>query len=155
MSFDKKFMATKNLPPAPQVPKGANYILWRKSGKLLFLAGNGPLRGSKIPPKYIGKLGRQVSTKQGYAAAKLTAMNLLLTAREALGSLNKVSRIISVDGTVNCLSTYKDQPAVINGCSDFLVEIFGEKGKHTRSAMGTNSLAFDICCEISMIIKIK
>jgi len=155
MSFDQKFMALKDLPPSPKVPSVANYILFRKSDKTLTISGNGPLRGDKIPPEYLGKLGSELTVKQGYNASRLTAMNLLLVARDALGTLDKVDYIIGIEGSVSCTNDFKDQASVINGCSDLLVEIFGENGKHTRSALGCNALAFDICVEISMIIRMK
>jgi enamine deaminase RidA (YjgF/YER057c/UK114 family) len=155
MSYDKKFMALKNLPPVPTVPNGANYILYRQTGKLLTISGNGPLIGNTIPPEYLGKVGKDLTTKQGYDAARLTAMNLLLVARSAIKSLDNVDYILSIEGSVHCTDTFTDQASVINGCSDLLVEIFGENGKHTRSALGCNALAFNISVEISMSIMIK
>ncbi|MGB5272531.1 MAG: RidA family protein [Flavobacteriaceae bacterium] len=155
MSYDKIFMGLKDLPPVPAVPDGANYILFRQTGKLLTLSGNGPLRGSKIPPEYLGKVGKDLTTAQGYKAARLTAMNLLLVARSAIKSLDKVHHILHIDGSVHCTDTFTDQASVINGCSDLLVEIFGENGKHTRSALGCNALAFNISVEISMSLMIK
>ncbi len=155
MSYDKKFMSLKGIPPTPSVPKGANYILYRRRGKILTLAGNGPLIGEKIPKQYVGKLGKSISTKQGYKAARLTGMNLLLVARDAIKTLDRVDYILNIDGSVNSSNKYFQQPEVINGCSDLMVEIFGMKGRHTRSALGTNTLAFNICVEISMTIVIK
>lgn len=155
MSYDKKFLALKGLPPAPTVPQGANFILFRKTGKLLTLSGNGPLKGNTIPPQYKGKLGKELTAKQGYNAARLTAMNLLLVARQALKSLDKVDYILNVEGFVNCTPDFTDHPTVINGCSDLLVEIFGDNGHHTRSAIGAPSLAFDISVEISLSLMTK
>ena len=155
MSYDQKFMALKDLPPSPKVPDVVNYILFRKSDNILTISGNGPLRGDKIPPEFIGKLGKELTVKQGYAASRLTAMNLLLVAREALGTLDNVDYIIGIEGSVNCTDDFTEQASVVNGCSDLLVEIFGENGKHTRSALGCNALAFDISVEISMIIRTK
>jgi enamine deaminase RidA (YjgF/YER057c/UK114 family) len=155
MSYDKKFMALKDLPPMPSVPKGANFILFRQTGKLLTLSGNGPLRGNIIPPQYKGKVGKDLTVKQGYNAARLTAMNLLLVARSAIKTLDKVDYILNVEGFVNSTDNFTDQPSVINGCSDLLVEIFGKQGHHTRSAIGVNTLAFDISVEISMSLVIK
>lgn len=155
MSYDQKFMALKDLPPSPQVPKVANYILFRKSGKTLTISGNGPLRGNNIPPEYLGKLGKEITVKQGYNASRLTGMNLLLVVRDALGTLDKVDNIIGIEGSVSCTDDFTEQASVINGCSDLLVEIFGENGKHTRSALGCNALAFNICVEISMIVQMK
>jgi enamine deaminase RidA (YjgF/YER057c/UK114 family) len=155
MSYDKKFLALNDLPPTPQVPQGANYILYRKVGNMLILSGNGPLRGDKIPAEFQGKLGKELNVKQGYDASRLTCMNLLLVARSALGSLDKVDFIVNIEGTVSCTDDFTQQPAVINGCSDLLIEIFGDAGKHTRSALGTNSLAFNIPVEISMTIALR
>lgn len=155
MSFEKKFLALKDLPPLPQVPKGANFIQYRKTGKLLTLSGYGPLKGTEIPKQYMGLVGKQLTVKQGYNAARLTAMNLLLIARSAIKTLDKVDYILNVEGAVQCAADFHDQPSVINGCSDLLVEIFGKKGMHTRSAVGANALAFNICVEISITIVLK
>ena len=155
MSYDKKFIALKNLPPVPTVPSGANYILYRQTGKLLTISGNGPLNGDKIPPEYLGKVGKDLTTKQGYNAARLTAMNLLLVARSAIKSLDNVDYIVNIEGSVHCTDSFTEQASVINGCSDLLVEIFGENGKHTRSALGCNALAFNISVEISLSLVIK
>lgn len=155
MSADKKFLALKDLPPIPQVPKGANFIQYRKTGKLLTLSGYGPLKGDEIPKQYQGLVGKDLTVKQGYTAARLTAINLLLIVRSALKTLDKVDYILNVEGAVQCAADFHDQPSVINGCSDLLVEIFGKKGYHTRSAVGTNSLAFNISVEISMTLVIK
>ena len=156
MSYDKKFMALKNLPQTPGVPKGANFIQYRLTGKLLTLSGYGPLNGSIIPAAYQGKLGRELTVKQGYDAARLTAVNLLLITREAIESLDNVDYILNVDAFVNSTDDFTDQASVINGCSDLLVEIFGKKhGSHTRSAIGTNTLAFGISVEIGLSLMIK
>jgi enamine deaminase RidA (YjgF/YER057c/UK114 family) len=155
MSYDKKFMALKGLPPLPTVPKGANFILFRKTGKLITLSGSGPLKGATIPSQYKGKLGKELTAKQGYNAARLTAMNLLLITRSAIKTLDKVDYILNIEGFVNCTPDFTDHPSVINGCSDLLIEIFGKNGHHTRSAIGAPSLAFDISVEISMSLVIK
>ena len=155
MSYEKKFLALKDLPPQPTVPASANFIQYRRTGKLLTLSGYGPLKGAIIPPEYKGKLGKDLTVKQGYNASRLTAINLLLIARAALKTLDNVSYILNVEGFVNSIDTFTDQPSVINGCSDLLIEIFGEKGKHTRSAIGVNTLAFDISVEIGMSLIIK
>jgi enamine deaminase RidA (YjgF/YER057c/UK114 family) len=155
MSYDKKFLALKDLPPVPTVPAGANFIMYRQTGKILTLSGYGPLRGSEIPKQYKGRLGKEVSVKQGYNAARLTGINLLLVARQALKTLDKIDYILNIEGTVHCANTFTDHPSVINGCSDLMVEIFGENGKHTRSALGANALAFDICVEISLTLVTK
>jgi len=155
MSYDKKFLALKDLPPLPTVPKGANFIQYTITGKLLTLSGYGPLNGSIIPSEYQGKLGQELTVKQGYEAARLTAVNLLLITRSAIKSLDNVDHIMNVEGYVNSTDDFTDQPSVINGCSDLLVEIFGKHGQHTRSAIGTNTLAFGISVEIGMSLMIK
>ena len=155
MSYEKKFMALKDLPPMPTVPKGVNLLLSKKTGKILTLSGYGPFRGANIPKQFKGKLGAGVTVKQGYDASRLTAMNLLMIVRGAVKSLDKVSEILAVEGTVHCTDGFTQQPDVINGCSDLLIEIFGKKGMHTRSALGTNSMAFAICVEISLTVKLK
>ncbi len=155
MSYDKKFLALKDLPPLPQVPKGANFIQYRKTGKLLTLSGYGPLKGSVIPKQYQGMVGKDLTVKQGYNAARLTAMNLLLIVRSAIKTPDKVDYILNVEGAVQFAAGFYDQPSVINGCSGLLVEIFGTHGHHTRSALGANALAFNISVEISMSLVIK
>jgi enamine deaminase RidA (YjgF/YER057c/UK114 family) len=157
MSYEKKFNALKDLPKLPAVPKGANFIQYRKTGKLLTLSGYGPLNGDIIPSEYQGKfgLGGERTVKQGYNAARLTAINLLLIVRSAIGTLDNVDYILNVEGYVNCTDDFTEHPSVINGCSDLLVEIFGKHGQHTRSAVGANSLAFGISVEIGMSLMIK
>lgn len=148
-------MALKELPDPPAVPAGANFIQYRLTGKLLTLSGYGPLNGPILPSEYQGKLGRELTAKQGYDAARLTAINLLLIIQKAIKSLDNVDYILNVEAFVNCTDDFTDQPSVINGCSDLLVEIFGDNGKHTRSAIGVNTLAFGICVEIGMSLIIK
>jgi enamine deaminase RidA (YjgF/YER057c/UK114 family) len=137
---------------APPVPV-ANYVNAVRVGNLLYLSGRGP---SKADGTYItGKLGKDLSIEEGYAAARLTAMNHLSVIKAELGSLNKVKRIVKVLGMVNCADDFKDQPKVINGYSDLMVEIFGDKGKHARSAVGMISLPFGMAVEIEVIIEIE
>jgi enamine deaminase RidA (YjgF/YER057c/UK114 family) len=155
MSYDKIFMSLKDIPTQPVVPKDAKYIKYRRTGKLLTLSGYGPFKGAIIPPEYKGKLGKDLTVKQGYDAARLTAINLLLITRSAIQSLDEVDYILNVEGFVNCTNSFTDQPSVINGCSDLFIEVFGNQGKHTRSAIGVISLAFDVSVEISMSLMIK
>lgn len=131
----------------------ANYVNAVRSGSLLFLAGKGPL---KTDNTYItGKLGKDLSVEQGYEAARITAINHLAVLKNELGSLNKVKRIIKVLGMVNCTEDFKDQPKVINGYSDLMVEIFGEKGKHARSAVGMLALPMNMAVEVEVIVEIE
>ena len=138
--------------PTPATPV-ANYIPAVRTGNLVFLSGHGPVQedGSEIT----GKLGSDLSVEEGYEAAKLVAIGLLGSLKGLIGDLDKVTRIVKLLGMVNCDSTFKDQPQVINGASDFLVEVFGDKGKHARSAVGMNSLPFDISVEIEMIVEVE
>ena len=131
----------------------ANYVNTVKSGNLLFISGKGPL---KKDGEYIkGKLGYDLNIDQGYDAARATAINLISTIKSAIGDLRNVKQIIRVNGMVNSASNFTDQPKVINGCSDLLVEVFGDRGKHTRVALGMNSLPMNIAVEIDIILEIK
>ncbi len=131
----------------------ANYVKAVRSGNLLFLAGHGPqhMDGTWTT----GKVGKDLTIEQGYEAARLTAIQLLATIKAELGTLNKVKRIVKVNGMVNCTPDFTDQPKVINGCSDLLVAVFGENGKHARAAVGMNALPMNTSVEIDMIIEIS
>ena len=131
----------------------ANYVNVVRVGNLLYLAGKGPTKpdGTNIT----GKLGKDLTIEQGYEAARLTALNHLAVLKAELGSLNKVKRIVKVLGMVNCTEDFKDQPKVINGYSDLMVEIFGEKGKHARSAVGMYALPSNIAVEVEVIVEVE
>lgn len=131
----------------------ATYVNAVRVGNLLFLAGKGPTRpdGSNIT----GKVGRDLTIEQGQEAARLIAINHLSVLKAELGSLDKVKRIVKVLGMVNCHSDFQDHPRVINGYSNLMVEIFGEKGKHARSAVGMNSLPFGIAVEVEVIVELE
>ena len=139
------------LPPA--VKPVANYVPAVRSGNLVFLSGHGPFDedGALIT----GKVGADLTTDQGYAAARRIAIGLLGSLKAAIGDLDKVQRVVKLLGLVNCPLDFGDQPKVINGASDFLVEVFGEKGKHARSAVGMNALPMNIAVEIEMIVEIR
>jgi len=130
----------------------ANYVNAVRVGNLLYLSGKGPTK----PDNTIitGKVGRDLTTEQGYEAARLTAINHLAVIKSELGSLNRVKRIVKVLGMVNCTEDFKDQPKVINGYSDFMVEIFGDRGKHARSAVGMYALPFNMAVEVEVIVEI-
>ena len=131
----------------------ANYVHVVRSGNLLFLAGKGP---AKDDGTYItGKLGSDLTIEQGQQAARLTAINQLAVLKAELGGLNKVKRIVKVLGMVNCTPDFKDQSKVINGFSDLIVEIFGEKGKHARSAVGMCSLPNNMAVEVELIVEVE
>jgi len=136
--------------PAPATPV-ANYVPAVQVGSLLFLSGVGP-----APSEPRGKIGKDLTLDQGYQAARSTCINLLAATRAALGSLDKVKRIVKVLGMVNSSPGFTDQPKVINGCPDLIVEIFGEAiGKHARSAVGMAELPFNIPVEIEMIVEVE
>lgn len=121
----------------------ANYVRYQLTGNLLFISGTGP--GSDHPA---GKVGVDVSQEQAYDAARACGLQLLATAQAALGSLDRIVRTVKVLGMVNAEPSFINQPQVINGCSDLLVEVLGDKGKHTRSAVGMGSLPGGISVEI-------
>jgi len=138
--------------PAVGVPV-ANYVGAVRTGNLLFLSGAGPDRewwGKG------GKVGKDLTVEEGYRAARSTGLNLLATARQALGSLDKVKRVVKVLGMVNSAPGFTDQPKVINGFSDLMVEVFGEAvGKHARSAVGMAELPFGIPVEVEMVLEVE
>jgi enamine deaminase RidA (YjgF/YER057c/UK114 family) len=131
----------------------ANYVNTVLTGNLLYISGKGPLQDNG---EYIkGKVGEDLTIEEGYNAARVTAINLISTLKASLGDLRKVKRIIRVTGMVNSSSDFTEHPSVVNGCSDLLVEVFGEKGKHTRAAVGMNSLPSNIAVEIDMIVEVE
>ena len=137
--------------PKPTSPI-ANYVKYVQTGNLLFLSGHGP---SKADGTYlVGKLGTDLTIAQGAEAAKLTGINLLATLQAAVGDLNKVKRIVKVLGFVNANNDFTDQPKVMNGFSDLMVAVFGDKGRHARSAIGTNSLPNNMAVEIEMVVEL-
>ena len=131
----------------------ANYVnAVTTSGNLVFLAGKGP---RKADGTYItGKVGKDLTVEEGYEAARVTGLNQLAVLKAHLGSLNRVKRIVKVTGMVNCTPDFGNQPEVINGFSDLMVEVFGDKGKHARAAVGMGSLPRGIAVEIEMIVEI-
>lgn len=125
------------------VNPAANYVRFQTTGNLLFISGTGP--GSEHPT---GKIGGDLTVEQGYDAARACGLQILATAQEALGSLDRITRTVKVLGMVNADSLFQKHPQVINGCSDLLVDVLGDKGKHTRSAVGFGSLPGQISVEI-------
>ena len=143
-----------SLPPTPTPV--ANYVPAVQVGNLLFVSGHGPgvLKNGKI--EYIrGKLGRDLAVEQGYDAAKQVMLNILQSIKGVIGDLDKVRRIVKVLGFVNCTEDFPDQPKVINGASDLLVALYGERGRHARSAVGMQQLPFGIAVEIEMVVEVE
>ncbi len=131
----------------------ANYIPSVRVGNLLFLAGHGPILDGKATIR--GKLGKDLSVEEAYKVAREVGLNLLASARAALGSLDKIKRVVKVLGMVASAEGFTDQPKVINGFSDLMVEIFDENGRHARSAVGMAELPMGIPVEIEMILEVE
>jgi len=138
----------------PNVPSPvANYVPFRLAGDLLFLSGQGPRddQGKALT----GKVGADVTVEEAYRRARAIGLQLLSTTRQALGSLDRVEAVLKVLGMVNAVPEFKDHPKVINGCSDLFVEVFGDAGRHARSAVGMGSLPSQISVEIEAILAVK
>ena len=139
--------------PTPSKPV-ANYVPWVRTGNLVFISGQGAVKDGKI--EYTGKVGETLSIEDAVASARLTAINVLAQLRDACGGdLDRVKRIVKLLGFVNCTPTFSEQPKVINGASDLMVEVFGEKGRHARSAVGAPALPFNLSVEVEAIAEIE
>ena len=138
------------LPPLPKPV--ANYLPYRLAGNILYLAGQGPRENGV---NLSGKLGKDISVEEGYRRARLVGLGLLAAMRDALGSLDRVDYIVKLLGMVNAVPDFNDSPKVINGCSDLFVEIFGDAGRHARSAVGNVMLPNQISVEIEAIVAVK
>jgi enamine deaminase RidA (YjgF/YER057c/UK114 family) len=145
-----KTLGIQLIPPTAPI---ANYVKAVRTGNLIFLSGHGPDKpeGGQI----FGKLGKDLSIEQGQAAARLTAISLVSTLKAYVGDLNRVKRVVKVMGLVNCTDGFGQQPAVMNGCSNLLVDIFGDKGKHARTSVGVNALPNNIAVEIEMVVEVE
>jgi enamine deaminase RidA (YjgF/YER057c/UK114 family) len=152
IDFDKKLkdLGVELITPAKPI---ANYVTAVRSGNLIFLAGHGPMKadGTNIT----GKVGKDLTLEQGAAAARQTGISLLSTLKQEIGDFNKVKRVVKVLGMVNCTEAFTDQPKVMNGFSDLMVGVFGEKGKHARSSVGMYILPSNIAVEIEMIVEVE
>ena len=132
----------------------ANYVPFKVEDNLVYVSGQGPIQNGKIV--YTGKVGDDVSEADGILAAKLCCLNIIASLRTSItGDWDRLDNFVKLGGFVNCRDDYINQPKIINGASDLLVNIFGEQGKHTRFAVGSNSLPMNISVEIDAIIKIK
>ena len=138
----------------PTAPKAvANYVPWLRTGNLVFISGQGPMIDGKII--YTGTLGDGVSAEDGAKSARLCAINIIAQLREACGGdLDRVKRIVKLVGFVNAAPSFANHPQVINGASDLMVEVFGDKGRHARSAVGAPSLPFAISVEVEAIAEV-
>lgn len=136
--------------PAPFPPAG-NYLACTVDDGLLYVGGHGPIDGDRV---IRGKLGRDLTLAEGREAARLTALSILATVDAQIG-LDRLERILKVFGMVNVAPGFNQTPAVIDGCSDVLIQIFGEAGRHARSAVGQAELPFDIAVEIELIARLR
>ena len=151
MSFEAKLAELGiTLPPAPKPV--ATYIPAVRAGDLLFLSGTGPFKDGAVV--YAGKLGKDLTVEQGYEAARLTLLNALAIVRQELGTLDRVTRIVRLTGHVASAEGFAQQPAVINGASDLLVQIFGEAGRHARLALGAAELPLNMAIELELILQV-
>ena len=136
--------------PAVMPPAGS-YVSAVRSGNLVFVSGQGPMG---VGDPAIGKVGGDLTLEQGVQAARIVGLNLLAVLRAELGSLDRVTRVVKLLGMVNCAPGFNQTPAVINGCSDLLVEVFGDAGRHARSAVGMAELPFDIAVEAELVVEV-
>jgi enamine deaminase RidA (YjgF/YER057c/UK114 family) len=138
----------------PTVPSSvANYVGAVRTGDLIYLSGRLPMQEGKVA--YQGKLGPDVSPEDGYQAARLAMLNVVATLKSEIGDLDRVRRVIKVVGMVSSDPEFAEQASVLNGASDLLVEIFGDRGRHARSAIGVAALPLNACVEIEMIVEVE
>jgi enamine deaminase RidA (YjgF/YER057c/UK114 family) len=149
---DKLAQMGIDLPSTP--PPIANYVPGVRTGNLLYLSGLGPAnRIDGTAPS--GKVGAELTAEEGYEAARLTGINILARIKGEIGDLDKVRRVVKLLAMVNSTPDFNRQPAVANGCSDLLAEVFGDKGRHARSAVGVAALPDDIPVEIEVILEVE
>ena len=139
------------LPPAPA--PAANYVPYLKNDKLIFVSGQIPMLNSEL---ITGKVGKNIGIEEAKKAARLCGLAIISQLNEATNSnLDKINRIVKLGGFVNCIDEFAQQPEIINGASDLMVEVFGDKGKHSRFAVGTNSLPRNVVVEIEAVAEIQ
>ena len=137
----------------PEVPTPvAAYVNCVRTGNLLFLSGGLPIDGNR---KVIGKVPTQVSVDEAKEAARMIMLNRLAVIRDAIGSLDKIKQIVALNGFVNSEADFYDHPQVINGASEFLVELLGDKGKHSRTALGAAALPLNVAVEINLTVEVE
>ncbi len=151
-SIEQNLKKRRLILPEPAAPKG-NYLPFRQVGNVLHLAGVLALRDGKI--SHAGQVGAERSVKDGYAAAQICALNALATIKLATGDLERVDKIIFVNGYVNAVSGFQESPQVINGASDLFAEILGERGKHARAAVAVAGLPLNSTVELQVIVELK
>ena len=139
------------LPEAPAAV--AAYQPWILTGNLIFTSGQLPFRDGEIA--YAGKLGAEISEEDGYQAARQCALNAIAQLKAATGNLDKIQKIIRIEGYVHCAEGFRGHPQVLNGASDLVAEIFGERGQHTRLALGINEMPLNAAVQLAMTAEIS
>lgn len=153
MSIEEKLAALGLVLPAPPTPEG-NYVPWVQVERLLYVGGNvGGLNGERL--KYVGRVGAEVTLEQAYEMARCCALNHLAAMKAALGDLERIERVVKVTGYVNVAPGFVDMPRVINGESDLLVEVLGERGRHARAAIGVASLSRGAPVEAEVTVQLR
>jgi enamine deaminase RidA (YjgF/YER057c/UK114 family) len=153
MATPESRLATLGIELGEPVAPVANFVPTVRTGALLFVSGQICFSAGKVT--HVGRVGTECSIEDGQAAARVCALNVLAHARKALGSLDKVTRVVQLQGFVNAAPGFGQQPAVINGASDLIVEVFGDAGKHARYAVGVGSLPFNAAVEVAAIFEVK
>ena len=131
----------------------ATFVPCVQTGSTLFVSGQIPSWNGEV--RYVGKVGKDISLEDGRQAARLCALNILAQIRAHRGSLDRVSRMVMVQGFVNADPAFTDHPAVINGASDVFLDVFGETGRHARFALGAGSLPFNVACEVAAVVEVS
>lgn len=150
--IDAKLRELKIALPAPAAAQGS-YVPWVKAGSLLFVSGQVTLGPNGL--EYVGALGREFGIEEGKAAARLAALNVIAQAKSALdGDLDRINRVVKLTGFVNAVPGFAQHPEVVNGASDLFTQVFGEKGRHARAAVGSSSLPRNVAVEIEAIFEI-
>lgn len=137
--------------PTPPAPAGS-YVPVVIAGSLAFVAGQIPVEAGQV--RFKGKVGKDIPLEAGQQAARLCTINALAQLKAALGTLDRIKRVVKVTGFVNCEPSFSDQPKVVNGASDLLVQVFGEKGRHARAAVGVGSLPLESAVEVEFIVEV-
>jgi enamine deaminase RidA (YjgF/YER057c/UK114 family) len=149
LSYEERAKSVGINIPQAATPVGA-YLLAVQGGTLLFTAGQGPVKDGA--PVFKGKVGRDITVEDAYEASKLAALNCLAAAKSVLGTLDKIERVVKVNGYVNSAPGFTDQAKVMNGASDLLAQVFGEKGRHARTSVGVSELPLDIAVEVDLVL---
>lgn len=151
MSIESRMAELELVLPTASDPQGS-YCNCVRTGNLLYVSGKGPVAGLNDVPK--GKLGREYTTEQGYEFAKVTGLDILAAVKLELGSLDKVARVVKLQGFVNATETFEQHPKVLDGCSDLMAQVFGDKGVHARSVFGAQSLRGNLPIIIDSIFEV-